>query len=228
MLLGDETMLKVLKNVFDNEYKELKRFRVIADKIDALDEEMSKLSDKKLASYTDKFKKELENGSTLEDILVEAFAVAREAASRTVGMKPFYCQLLGGLAIHYGNIAEMKTGEGKTLTCVLPAYLNALTGKGVHIVTVNEFLSTRDSEWMGEVFRFLGLTVGLNLRELIHLANLRLCTRAQLEIRTVVQQMVKLVVEREPWLAEHLVPKCQRLGYCDEDNSCGRMKTKNG
>jgi len=166
MLLGDETMLKVLKNVFDNEYKELKRFRVIADKIDALDEEMSKLSDKKLASYTDKFKKELENGSTLEDILVEAFAVAREAASRTVGMKPFYCQLLGGLAIHYGNIAEMKTGEGKTLTCVLPAYLNALTGKGVHIVTVNEFLSTRDSEWMGEVFRFLGLTVGLNLREL--------------------------------------------------------------
>ena len=81
-------------------------------------------------------------------------------------MKPFYCQLLGGLAIHYGNIAEMKTGEGKTLTCVLPAYLNALTGKGVHIVTVNEFLSTRDSEWMGSIFKFLGLTVGLNLREL--------------------------------------------------------------
>ncbi len=159
-------MLNIFKKMFDNEYKELNRFRSIADKIDALDEEMSKLSDKKLASYTDKFKKRLEDGETLEDILVEAFAVAREAAFRCVGMKPFYVQLLGGLAIHYGNIAEMKTGEGKTLTCVLPAYLNALTGKGVHIVTVNEFLSTRDSEWMGSIFRFLGLTVGLNLRDL--------------------------------------------------------------
>lgn len=159
-------MLNIFKRLFDNEYKELNRFKSIADKIDALDEEMSKLSDKKLASYTDKFKKRLGEGETLDDILVEAFAVAREAAYRCVGMKPFYVQLLGGLAIHYGNIAEMKTGEGKTLTCVLPAYLNALTGKGVHIVTVNEFLSTRDSEWMGSIFRFLGLTVGLNLRDL--------------------------------------------------------------
>ena len=159
-------MFKTLKKLFDNEYKELYRFSKLADQIDALDEEMSKLSDKKLASYTDKFKKRLEEGETLDDILVEAFAVAREAAYRCLGMKPFYCQLRGGLAIHYGNIAEMKTGEGKTLTCVLPAYLNALTGKGVHIVTVNEFLSTRDSEWMGSIFKFLGLTVGLNLREL--------------------------------------------------------------
>ena len=158
-------MLKVLKKVFDNEYKELKRFESIANKIEELDEEMSKLSDKKLAEKTNEFKKRLEDGETLEDILVEAFAVAREAASRCVNMKPFHVQLLGGLAIHYGNIAEMKTGEGKTLTCVLPAYLNALTGKGVHIVTVNEFLSTRDSEWMGSIFRFLGLTVGLNLRD---------------------------------------------------------------
>ena len=159
-------MFKGLKKLFDNEYKELYRFGKLADQIDALDEEMSKLSDKKLASYTDKFKKRLEEGETLEDILVEAFAVVREAAYRCTGMKPFYCQLLGGLAIHYGNIAEMKTGEGKTLTCVLPAYLNALDGRGVHIVTVNEFLSTRDSEWMGSIFKFLGLTVGLNLREL--------------------------------------------------------------
>ena len=158
-------MLKVLKKVFDNEYKELKRFESIANEIEELDEEMSKLSDKKLAEKTNEFKKRLEDGETLEDILVEAFAVAREAASRCVNMKPFHVQLLGGLAIHYGNIAEMKTGEGKTLTCVLPAYLNALTGKGVHIVTVNEFLSTRDSEWMGSIFRFLGLTVGLNLRD---------------------------------------------------------------
>ena len=152
--------------MFDNEYKELKRFRLIADEIDKLDEDMSKLSDKELQDKTLEFKERLKNGETLEDILVPAFAVAREAAYRVVKMKPFYCQLLGGLAIHYGNIAEMKTGEGKTLTCVLPAYLNALTGEGVHIVTVNEFLASRDAEWMGGIFRFLGLTVGLNLREL--------------------------------------------------------------
>ena len=158
-------MLKIFKKMFDNEYKELERFKKIADEINALDGEYSKLSDSELAAKTNEFKKRLESGATLEDILIEAFATAREAAYRCVQMKPFYVQILGGLAIHYGNIAEMKTGEGKTLTCVLPAYLNALTGKGVHIVTVNEFLSTRDSEWMGSIFRFLGLTVGLNLRD---------------------------------------------------------------
>ena len=159
-------MFNFIRNMFDNEYKELKRFRLIADEIDKLDEDMSKLSDKELQDKTLEFKERLKNGETLEDILVPAFAVAREAAYRVVKMKPFYCQLLGGLAIHYGNIAEMKTGEGKTLTCVLPAYLNALTGEGVHVVTVNEFLASRDAEWMGGIFRFLGLTVGLNLREL--------------------------------------------------------------
>ena len=133
-------MLKVFKKLFDNEYKELKRFKSIADAIEDLDEEISKLSDEELQEYTSIFKDRLLNGETLDDILVEAFAVCREAAFRCVGMKPFYCQLLGGLAIHYGNIAEMKTGEGKTLTGVLPAYLNALDGNGVHIVTVNEFL----------------------------------------------------------------------------------------
>ena len=159
-------MLKIFKKLFDNEYKELKRFEDIAQKIEELDEDMSGLSDDELKEYTNVFKERLANGETLEDILVEAFAVAREAAWRCVNMKPFHCQLLGGLAIHYGNIAEMKTGEGKTLTGVLPAYLNALDGKGVHIVTVNEFLSERDSVWMGSIFKFLGLTVGLNLREL--------------------------------------------------------------
>ena len=159
-------MFKGIKKFFDNEYKELKRFRVLADAIEELDEEYSGLSDKDLAHKTEEFKKRIEEGEEIDDLLVEAFATAREAAKRVVGMKPFYCQLLGGIAIHFGNIAEMKTGEGKTLTGVLPAYLNALDGKGVHIVTVNEFLSTRDSEWMGEIFRFLGLTVGLNLREL--------------------------------------------------------------
>ena len=159
-------MFKIFKKLFDNEYKELERFKVIADQIVALDGEVSKLSDSELKEYTKIFKKRLADGETLDDILVEAFAVCREAAYRTLGMKPFYCQILGGLAIHYGNIAEMKTGEGKTLTATMPAYLNALDGKGVHIVTVNEFLSSRDSEWMGNVFRFLGLSVGLNLREL--------------------------------------------------------------
>ena len=159
-------MFKIFKKLFDNEYKELERFKGIADQIEALDEEVSKLSDSELKEYTKIFKKRLADGETLDDILVEAFAVCREAAYRTLGMKPFYCQILGGLAIYYGNIAEMKTGEGKTLTATMPAYLNALDGKGVHIVTVNEFLSSRDSEWMGNVFRFLGLSVGLNLREL--------------------------------------------------------------
>ena len=158
-------MLKIFQKLFDNEYKELNRFEKIADQIDALDEDMQGLSDSELKEYTERFKERLANGETLEDILIEAFAVCREACYRAVNMKPFYCQLLGGLAIHYGNIAEMKTGEGKTLTCVLPAYLNALDGRGVHIVTVNEFLSSRDAEWMGNVYRFLGLTVGLNLRE---------------------------------------------------------------
>ena len=155
-------MLKVFKKLFDNEYKELKKFKLIADAICELDEDMAKLSDEELADYTNKFRKRLEAGETLDDILVEAFAVAREACYRKLNMKPFYCQILGGLAIHYGNIAEMKTGEGKTLVAVLPAYLNALTGNGVHIVTVNEYLVGVAAEWMGEVYKFLGLTVGVN------------------------------------------------------------------
>ena len=156
----------LLRSLIDSEYKELKKFEKKAKQIDALSEEMAALSDKELAAKTDEFKKELEEGKTLEDILVPAFAVVREAAYRVIGEKPYFVQILGGLAIHYGNIAEMKTGEGKTLTETMPTYLNALTGKGVHIVTVNEFLAKRDSEWMGNIFRFLGLTVGLNMREM--------------------------------------------------------------
>ena len=159
-------MIKVFKKLFDNEYKELKRFNEIAKKIDALDTEYSKLSEKKLAAKTDEFKKRLANGETLEDVLVEAFATIREAAYRIIGEKAYFCQLLGGLAIHYGNIAEMKTGEGKTLTTIFPAYVNALTGQGVHVVTVNEYLTQRNAEWMGPIFEFLGLTVGVNLRSL--------------------------------------------------------------
>ena len=157
--------MNFLKRIFDHEYKELERFQKIADEIDALEEEMSKLTDKQLKAKTAEFKERLEKGETLEDIKVEAFAVAREAAYRVIGEKPYYVQLLGGLAIHYGNIAEMKTGEGKTLTSILPAYLNALTGDGVHIITVNEYLAGRDANWMGKIYEFLGLTVGINYRE---------------------------------------------------------------
>ena len=154
------------RKLIDSEYKELKRFEKIAEKIDALNDEMAALSDDELKAKTEEFKKQLDEGATLDDIVVQAFAVVREAAYRVIGEKPYFVQIVGGLAIHYGNIAEMKTGEGKTLTETMPTYLNALTGKGVHIVTVNEFLAKRDSEWMGNIFRFLGLTVGLNMREM--------------------------------------------------------------
>ena len=159
-------IMKFLKKLIDSEYRELCRFEEIAKKIVALDSEYSKLSDEELKNKTGEFKKELEQGKTLDDIIVPAFATVREAAYRVIGEKPYFVQVVGGLAIHYGNIAEMKTGEGKTLTETMPTYLNALSGKGVHIVTVNEFLAQRDSEWMGNIYRFLGLTVGLNLREL--------------------------------------------------------------
>ena len=156
----------LFRKLIDSEYKELKRFEKIANEIEALSDEMSAKTDEELKNMTEEFKKELEQGKDLEDLVVPAFAVVREAAHRVIGEKPYFVQVLGGLAIHYGNIAEMKTGEGKTLTETMPAYLNALTGKGVHIITVNEFLAKRDSEWMGNIFRFLGLTVGLNMREM--------------------------------------------------------------
>ncbi len=155
-----------LRKLIDSEYKELKRFEKIANEIDALSEDMEALSDEELKAKTVEFRKQLEDGVDLEDLVVPAFAVVREAAYRVIGEKPYFVQILGGLAIHYGNIAEMKTGEGKTLTETMPTYLNALTGKGVHIITVNEFLAKRDSEWMGNIYRFLGLTVGLNMREM--------------------------------------------------------------
>ena len=158
--------MNILRSLFDFEYKELRRFMKIADQIEAKSDEYEKLTDKQLQHKTEEFKKKLEKGKTLDDILVDAFATVREAAKRVINEKPFYTQVLGALAIHYGNIAEMKTGEGKTLTSVMPAYLNALTGEGVHIITVNEYLASRDAAWMGQIFEFLGLTVGTNLRDL--------------------------------------------------------------
>ena len=141
--------------------REVKRVQPIVDKINSLEEEISKLSDKELTAKTAYFKELLNSGKTLDDILPEAYAVVREASKRVLGMRHFDVQLIGGIILHQGRIAEMKTGEGKTLVATLPVYLNALTGKGVHVVTVNEYLAKRDSEWMGKVYKFLGLSVGL-------------------------------------------------------------------
>ena len=141
--------------------RELKRIYPIADKVDALDSKYKGMSDKELRAQTDILKERLKNGETEDDILPDAFAVCREAAWRVLDMRPFKVQVIGGIVLHQGRIAEMKTGEGKTLVATLPAYLNALSGKGVHIVTVNDYLASRDSETMGKIFRFLGLSVGL-------------------------------------------------------------------
>ena len=146
--------------------RELKSIYPIVDKITALEEDYKKLTDAQLQAKTPEFKERLANGETLDDILPEAFATVREAADRVLGMRPYPVQLVGGIVLHQGRIAEMKTGEGKTLVATLPAYLNALAGKGVHIVTVNDYLAKRDSEWMGKVHRFLGLTVGLIIHDM--------------------------------------------------------------
>ena len=146
--------------------RELKSIYPIADKIEALEEEYRALTDEQLQAKTPEFKQRLQQGETLDDILPEAFATVREAADRVLGLRPYRVQLIGGIVLHQGRIAEMKTGEGKTLVATLPAYLNALTGNGVHIVTVNDYLAKRDSEWMGKVHRFMGLTVGLIVHDL--------------------------------------------------------------
>ena len=141
--------------------KEIKRVKPIVEKINGLEEEMSKLTDSELRAKTDYFKQQLKEGKTLDDILPETFAVVREASKRVLGLRHFDVQLIGGIVLHQGRIAEMKTGEGKTLVATLPVYLNALEGKGVHVITVNDYLAKRDSEWMGKLYKFLGLSVGL-------------------------------------------------------------------
>ena len=152
----------LFKKIFgDYSEKEVKRVRPLVEKINSLEEEISKLSDSELRAKTADFKVRVQDGETLDEILPEAFAVVREASKRVLGMRHFDVQLIGGIILHQGRIAEMKTGEGKTLVATLPAYLNALTGKGVHVITVNDYLAKRDSEWMGKLYRFLGLTVGL-------------------------------------------------------------------
>ena len=157
-------MANIIERLFNVDKKRLDEISKKAKKVDEHAEKMASLSDEELKENTRIFKERLTNGETLDDILPEAFATIREAAKRVIGEYPYFVQIVGGIALHQGDIAEMKTGEGKTLTSVMPVYLNALSGDGVHVVTVNEYLAERDSEWMGQIYRFLGLTVGLNLR----------------------------------------------------------------
>src|SRR5690554_393148 len=138
--------------------REVKRIEPLADQVEALDAEFQKLTDEELQAKTAEFRERLEKGETLDDLLPEAFATVREASARVLNMKHFRVQIIGGIILHQGRIAEMKTGEGKTLVATLPSYLNALTGKGVHVVTVNDYLASRDRDWMGQVYEFLGLS----------------------------------------------------------------------
>ena len=167
--------------------REVKKLRPIVDKIEALEPSMQALSDEALRGKTAELRTRLERGETLDDILPEAFAAVREAAFRVLGMRPYRVQLIGGIILHQGRIAEMKTGEGKTLVAILPAYLNALTGEGVHIVTVNDYLAKRDSEWMGKVYRYMGLSVGLIIHDMspderrrAYAADITYCTNNEL------------------------------------------------
>ncbi|CDQ39011.1 MULTISPECIES: preprotein translocase subunit SecA [Virgibacillus] len=156
-------MAGILQKIFgDGTQRQLKRLQKTVDEIEALEPEIEKLSNEEIQNKTEQFKTRYQNGETLDDLLVEAYAVVREGSKRVLGMRPFQTQLMGAIALHEGNIAEMKTGEGKTLASTMPAYLNALSGKGVHIITVNDYLASRDAQEMGELYQFLGLTVGLN------------------------------------------------------------------
>ena len=159
--------MNIIEKMFGtHSQRELKRIMPIVDKIDSLRPSMQALSDEELRGKTREYKKRLEEGETLDDLLPEAFATVREAAKRVLNMEHYRVQLIGGIILHQGRIAEMRTGEGKTLVSTLPAYLNALEGKGVHIVTVNDYLAHRDAEWMGKVHEFLGLTVGVVLNSM--------------------------------------------------------------
>ncbi|RMC40778.1 MULTISPECIES: preprotein translocase subunit SecA [unclassified Lactobacillus] len=159
-------MVNVLKKLYNNDKRELKRFEKIANQVESYADKYDQLTDDQLKAKTPEFRERLAKGESLDDLLPEAFAVAREGAKRVLGLFPFHVQILGGIALHFGNIAEMMTGEGKTLTATMPVYLNALTSKGVHVVTVNEYLSSRDQEEMGQLYKWLGLTVGLNLNSM--------------------------------------------------------------
>src|SRR5438477_1118762 len=157
----------LIKKVFGTSHeREIKRLQPRVMRINALEEKWQKLSDAELRGKTAEFKQKLDNGATLDDILEEAFATVREAGRRIINMRHYDVQLIGGMVLHRGAISEMKTGEGKTLVATAPVYLNALSGRGVHVITVNDYLAKRDSEWMGQLYRFLGLTVGVIVHDL--------------------------------------------------------------
>ncbi|MFZ5463455.1 MAG: DEAD/DEAH box helicase, partial [Pseudomonadota bacterium] len=159
----------ILKKIFGSRNERLiRQYSQTVRAINALEPAIAKLGDEQLAGKTAEFKQKIANGASLDDLLPEAFAVVREAGKRVLGMRHFDVQLIGGMVLHDGRIAEMRTGEGKTLVATLPAYLNALAGRGVHVVTVNDYLASRDAEWMGRIYRFLGLTVGCNLSQMSH------------------------------------------------------------
>src|SRR6187551_2106656 len=159
----------LLKKIFGSRNDRLlKQYQRTVRQINALEPQMQQLADADLRGRTETLRKRYQAGETLDDLLPEAFAVVREAGRRTLNMRHFDMQLVGGIALHNGKIAEMRTGEGKTLVATLPTYLNALSGAGVHIVTVNDYLAQRDAEWMGKIYRFLGLTVGVNLSQMEH------------------------------------------------------------
>ena len=159
-------LLGFLRNIWDTNQRELNRLAPLVQRINELEAEFLPYTDDQLRAKTGEFRRRLQDGATLDELLPEAFAVVREAAKRTLGQRHFDVQLMGGVVLHEGKIAEMKTGEGKTLVATLPVYLNALTGKGVHVVTVNDYLAKRDSEWMGQIYRFLGLSVGVILHDM--------------------------------------------------------------
>ncbi|HEX6734987.1 MAG TPA: preprotein translocase subunit SecA, partial [Azonexus sp.] len=159
----------LLKKIFGSRNDRLiKQYSQTVKRINALEPSLQGLTDDQLRAKTDEFRQRHANGESLDDLLPEAFAVVREAGKRELGMRHFDVQLIGGMVLHYGKIAEMRTGEGKTLVGTLPAYLNAISGKGVHVITVNDYLASRDAEWMGRLHRFLGLSVGVNLSQMEH------------------------------------------------------------
>ena len=166
--------MKILNKLFGTRNERaIRGYSKTVSKINSLEGELEQLSDEDLRSKTDYFKSKLSQGASLDDLLVEAFAVVREASRRTLGLRHFDVQCIGGMVLHYGKAAEMRTGEGKTLVATLPAYLNALAGKGVHVITVNDYLAQRDAEWMRPVFEFLGMTVGVNIASLNQLEKQR-------------------------------------------------------
>ena len=186
--------MKFVKSLFGTANdRALKKLQPLKNSVNALSSQMEKLSDDDLRGMTNRFKERLDQGASLDDIQIEAFAVAREAAWRVLGMRPYDVQIIGGFALHQGNIAEMKTGEGKTLVATMPTYLNALSGRGVHVVTVNDYLARRDAEWMGQLYRWLGQSTGVIINGSVIKTAKQPTARTSLMVRTT--NMVLIISE---------------------------------